>query len=195
MPAIWFIGDTHFGHAKVAEIRGFPDVKAHDDAVASRWLKQVKFDDTVYVLGDISSGSTTGELHALDILMFLPGRKRLIAGNHDSVSSIHRGVSRHARQYGDVFESVNDYGRVRIEGRDVLMSHYPYITQGDGPDRGEARYAQWRLPDLGNLLIHAHTHHTDPFSGSPTGREMCVSWDAWRRLVNLGDVARWIKET
>lgn len=31
-----------------------------------------------------------------------------------------------------------------------------------------------------------------PTSGSWTRRELCVSWDAWRRLVNLGDVQKWI---
>jgi calcineurin-like phosphoesterase family protein len=193
MPAIWFIGDTHFGHAKVSEIRGFADIDFHDLAIQRAWNRQVKADDLVYILGDISGGSRTGEAHALEILANLPGRKVLISGNHDSVSSIHRKPSPHLEQFRNVFERIQDFARIRIEGRDVLLSHYPYASSGDGPGRYGSRYEQYRLPDYGGLLVHAHTHHTDAFEGSYTGREMCVSWDAWRRLVNLGDIAQWVK--
>jgi calcineurin-like phosphoesterase family protein len=195
MPATWFIGDLHFGHQKVSQIRGFSDTSEHDEAIVAKWRRQVHDDDRVFVLGDISSGARQGELAALAILETLPGRKTLIAGNHDSVSSIHRQESPHRLHFAAVFDTVRDYARVRVEREDVLLSHYPYASQGDGPNRGEMRYGQWRLPDLGGRLVHAHTHNADPFNGSPTGREMCVSWDAWRRMVNIGDVARWVKGT
>lgn len=195
MPATWFTGDLHFGHERVAAIRGFDDTSAHDTAIYNRWARQVGHDDIVYVLGDLSAGSARGEAYALSLLAALPGRKRLIAGNHDSIAGIHRRTSPHTAVFRDVFESTHDHGRVRIDGEDILLSHYPYESQGDGPGRGEARYTQFRLPDLGARLIHAHTHHTDPYDGSTTGRELCVSWDAWRRLVNMGDVAVWVRES
>jgi calcineurin-like phosphoesterase family protein len=196
MPGIWFTGDTHFGHAKVAGIRGFVDTTTHDNSISNKWTRQVGNDDVVYVLGDISSGSTTGELHALTILANLPGRKRLITGNHDSVAGIHRRLSPRLTQFRAVFESINDYGRVRVaNGVDVLLSHYPYADSGDGPDRGPMRYSTYRLPNEGARLIHAHTHHTHPTNGSHTGLELCVSWDAWRRLVNLGDITKWLDTT
>ena len=193
MAGTWFTADLHFGHQKVSEIRGFKDPEWHDDSIMSRWERQVTPNDTVYVLGDISSGSADGELKALSLLAYLPGKKRLICGNHDSVSGIHRRVSKHTDRFRSVFESISDHGRVRIDGRDILLSHYPYATQGDGPGRGEARYAQFRLPDQGGRLIHGHTHHTSATGGSSTGRELCVSWDAWRRLVNMGDVVGWLE--
>lgn len=184
MSATWFVGDLHFGHAKVSGIRGFTTTDAHDDSITRQWHKQVQDDDLVYVLGDISGGSRVGEAYALTVLSQLPGRKRLIAGNHDSVASIHRTLSPHLGFYNEVFERVSDYGRVKLNRRDVLLSHYPYVA--DHMD--EARYMQYRLPDLGAPLIHAHTHSTEKGGG----RELCVSWDAWRRLANLGDVARWL---
>lgn len=193
MPGIWFIGDTHFGHQKVSEIRKHRTTDAHDEAIRNKWIKQVQDDDVVYVLGDISAGTTAGEARALEILGSLPGRKRLIAGNHDSIAGIHRRVSPHVAEFREVFEDIHDFSRIRVEGRDVLLSHYPYASQGDGPGRFGSRYGQYRLPDLGGLLIHAHTHSTHPTEGSFVGRELCVSWDAWRRLVNIGDVARWVK--
>lgn len=180
----WFVGDLHFGHKKVSGLRGFGNTDAHDDSITRQWHKQVKPDDIVYVLGDISGGSRTGEAYALTVIDNLPGRKRLIAGNHDSVASIHRAVSPHIDWYNSVFERVSDYGRVKLNRQDVLLSHYPY--RGDHTD--EPRYAQYRLPDLGAPLIHAHTHSSE----RENGRELCVSWEAWKRLVNLGDVAQWL---
>ena len=183
--AQFLVGDLHFGHAKVAELRGYSSTDAHDLALVKQWRKQVREGDTVYVLGDLSSGSRTGEKYALTILASLPGRKRLIAGNHDSVASIHRNLSPHIPLFNEVFERIGDFGRIRYEGREVLLSHYPY---GDEDHTDEARYTQYRLRDEGRLLIHAHTHSTERFNG----RQACVSWEAWNRLVNMGDLKEWV---
>jgi calcineurin-like phosphoesterase family protein len=181
--AIWFIADLHFGHEKVSTLRGFSDTVHHDFAITKKWERQVQDDDMVYVLGDISGGSRVGESHALSILAELPGRKRLIAGNHDSVASIHRKLSPHTELFGQVFERVSDFGRIRLAGRDILLSHYPY----DADHEFKARYIQYRLPNLGMPLIHGHTHSETRFNV----REACVSWEAWGRLVNLGDLVEW----
>lgn len=195
MPATWFIGDPHFGHERVAAIRGYAEPGLHDETILHKWRRQVSEDDVVYVLGDLSGGAPVAERRALGLLSGLPGHKRLIAGNHDSIAGIHRKPSPNTEMFREVFEQIHDYGRIRSEGKQILLSHYPYAAQGDGPGRGEARYLQFRLPDLGAHLIHAHTHHFSATSGSITGRELCVSWDAWRRLVSMGDVAKWLAES
>jgi calcineurin-like phosphoesterase family protein len=182
--AIWFVGDPHFEHQKVAELRGFETTEAHDAKLAWQWNRQVRPDDLVYVLGDCSSGSRTSEAKALEILKTLNGRKRLIAGNHDSVASIHRTLSPHISRFSEVFERVGDFGRIRFERQEILLSHYPY----HGDHVGEERYPQYRLPDLGLPLIHAHTHSSERFNG----RQACVSWEAWGRMVNLGDLKGWL---
>lgn len=192
MPATWLIGDLHFGHEKVASIRGYRSVEEHDAAIVRKWDRQVAPGDIVHVLGDLSAGGAGGELHALEILQGLPGRKRLVAGNHDSVSGIRREISPRTRFFREVFEQISDHGHVRLNRETIYLSHYPYRSQGDGPGRSGSRFDQYRLPDYGARLVHAHTHHAHPTSGSVTGRELCVSWDAWRRLVNLGDVQKWI---
>lgn len=194
MPATFFIGDTHFRHETVSIIRGFADPDAHDAAIIRKWVKQVKSDDLVFVMGDISGGRIEHETEALEILKHLPGRKRLICGNHDSESGVHARVSPNHEMFAQVFEKVSDYGHINLNGRRILLSHYPYWASQDGPGRGAGRYEQYRLPDLGAYLIHAHTHHTDPTNGSATGREVCVSWDAWRRLVDMGDIDQMIKK-
>ncbi len=187
----YFIGDLHFGHEKVSTIRGFESTEEHDDHIVEAWLQTVRKEDIVTVMGDISSGTKAKELRALALLDSLPGRKRLMAGNHDSISGVHRVDSPNKAHFYDVFERINDFGRIRLDGKYFLLSHFPYASQGDGPTRGEGRFMEYRLPDTGMHLIHAHTHHNYPFNGSLTGREMCVSWDAWDRLVGVEDLLTW----
>ena len=169
MSAIWFTADLHFGHRKVAEIRGFEDdefnparaEEVHDEAVFQSWARVVRPQDRVYVLGDISGGSRWGEDYALGFLSILPGEKHLIAGNHDSVASVHRNGYKHMDAFREVFTSVRDFARIRLRKTDVLLSHYPYAYEGDGKDREtKTRYEQFRLPFLGAPLIHGHTHST-----------------------------------
>lgn len=192
---MFFIGDLHFGHEKVAKIRGFDSVEQHDLFIFDQWNKIVREDDKVYVLGDISGGRDEQEYHALEILAQLPGYKTLICGNHDSVSGIQRKYSSRTEHFRQVFERIQDFGRIRMENTQILLSHYPYTSQGDGPGRGEARYREFRLPDTGGLLIHAHTHHTHPTNGSVKGRELCVSWDARRGFTTTAHVSEWVKST
>lgn len=192
MPATFFIGDLHFGHEKVSRIRGFGNTQLHDNAIMRKWTKQVKDDDIVYILGDISSGRRDEEEEALQLLAYLPGRKRLISGNHDSVSGVHKIPSPHRKMFAQVFEKMSDFGHFSMDGRQILLSHYPYWASGDGPERFPARFEEFRLPDTGKILIHAHTHYSNPLTGSATGREICVSWDAWRRMVDQGDIYRMI---
>lgn len=186
MSATWFVADLHFGHERVANIRGFEDDEKHDIAVTESWTKVVRPQDKVYILGDISGGSRYGEEQALYLLGDLPGEKHLIAGNHDSVASIHRNGHKRLGRFLEVFESVRDFARIRLYRQDILLSHYPYAYEGDGKDREQkTRYEQFRLPFLGAPLVHGHTHstvaETDEF-------QYCVSWDAKRGLTPLKDI-------
>jgi calcineurin-like phosphoesterase family protein len=165
---IFHTSDPHFGHVKVAGIRaeamGYSNANAadwvylHDYVLISNWRDLVKPDDIVYVHGDISSGSTAGQIHALAILKDLPGRKRLIIGNHDGVHDMYRDAHTWDAQYRAVFESIHLHGRIRIplaEGHvDALLSHFPYT----GDHKPEDRHTQWRLRDEGLYVIHGHVH-------------------------------------
>lgn len=168
-----FTADLHLGHAKVAGLRGFDDWIHHDAAVANNWRRVVGERDTVWILGDFSCGR---EAHALRVLRNLPGRKRLILGNHDAAHPMHRRAPQALARYGDVFEYVATAGRVKLAGRDFLLSHFPY--QGDHTD--EPRYRQWRLPNLGEALLHGHTHRADQGVHQETfALEIHVGLDAW----------------
>jgi calcineurin-like phosphoesterase family protein len=77
---IWFISDTHFGHAAIIAFgqRPFADTEEMDEALIERWTAHVKPSDLIYHLGDIAWTRA-----GLRLFAELPGTKRLIIGNHD----------------------------------------------------------------------------------------------------------------
>lgn len=203
---LW-VADLHLGHAKVADLRGFASVREHDTHILSQ-LAELDPWDTLWVLGDISSGKPEDERIALALLdQMVNAEMHLIAGNHDSVSSIHRRGFKKQREWLEVFDSVQQLGRVRINGQGVMMSHYPYARSGDGPGRGPGRYNEYRLPDMGLPLIHGHTHHYNPHMEIRTPpaaggvyyasnlldlSQFCVSWDANRGPVDEARLSTWV---
>jgi calcineurin-like phosphoesterase family protein len=78
MAETWLIGDTHFGHRKMPELRGFATIEEHDEALIDRWNAVVRKQDTVWHLGDVLFGR-----HSFACLGRLKGTKKLVAGNHD----------------------------------------------------------------------------------------------------------------
>lgn len=187
-PQTFYTSDLHLGHTKVAELRGFEDFNQHDGALIERWHDTVRPEDTVSVLGDVTGSSSTGKIdYALAILAQLPGRKHLIAGNHDAVHPQHRRTfTAFMPRYLAVFDTVAPFARRRIGGHEVILQHYPYASYGEGPHRGGAeasRDNQWRLPDLGLPILHGHTHQPErehvEYDRSLVSRGIHVGMDAW----------------
>lgn len=200
MSNIWFTSDLHFAHPYVSSLRGFgtcredADTIAHDATLVDRWNKLVGPEDTVWVLGDIV-GKHQDLPYALQLFDELPGVKHLVAGNHDAVSSIHRSAWKHQKTYLDVFASVQNFAKIRINGHEVLLSHFPYI--GTGADHTEdVRYEQFRLPDHGTILLHGHTHSSGREHISDDGTlQVHVGVDAWGMApVSLGTITKIINE-
>lgn len=172
MANVFFTSDLHLGHDYVARVRGFADAARHDVAIVANWSAAVRPDDHVWILGDLAASSPA---YALGVLAGLPGVKHLVLGNHDRAHPMHRDAYRQQAAYLDVFASVQASARRRIQGREVLLSHFPYDR-----DRDEFRFAQWRLADLGVPLLHGHTHGTERLSRSARSTpEIHVGLDAW----------------
>lgn len=198
MSRIHFWSDLHLGHAFVAGLRGFEDTNPeftasefHDEHIRKVWDKHIKDKDHVWLLGDISGGRN--EEYALDLIADLPGHKHLISGNHDSVSSIHRGSWKRQARFLEVFESVQDFARLKVHGVDFLLSHYPYAGAGDHKD--VERYTEYRLTDVGHPLVHGHVHGAWDYELTSSGTPMMnVGVDHWfDRPANLEDVIEWLK--
>lgn len=201
--SVWFTSDLHIGHVKVAEHR-VPSggVQEHDAILATMWDARVQPDDQVWVLGDISSGTKSGQLTALGWLRDRPGHKHLIAGNHDGVHPLHRDSHKWVRPYVlGAFESVQLAAKRRIplaQGHvTAMLSHFPYT----GDHKDEDRYPEWRLPDCGHYVLHGHTHSADHVSvgGAPSRNpvpinQIHVGVDAWGfRPVHLDEIVEMVQ--
>ena len=173
MSNIFFTSDCHFGHKLVSGLRGFDSTDAHDAALIKNWNSVVKADDIVWVLGDLTCARKDEVvLNALDIMSRLPGRKHFIAGNHDPVHPMHKDAWKYQKTYLSAFESVQAFAKIKVAGKPVLLSHFPYKFD----HTNDARYTQWRLPDEGMTLLHGHTHSDVRVS---SGTELHVGLDAW----------------
>lgn len=187
MTAVWYTSDTHFAHNLVAGLRGFATPEEHDEQVIANWNAVVRPGDMAWHLGDVGLGN---EARVLEMAARLNGVKHLVAGNHDRCWSGHRDARKRQRAWLGVFESVQAFAKTRIDGRTVLLSHLPY--EGMGDHTAEERYPQFRLPDLGEWLVHGHTHSSLQIDGP---RSVHVGLDAWGlRPVSEGDVAALIRD-
>lgn len=96
MANIFFVSDTHLGHANILtftgangqRIRPFDSVADMDEHIIDRWNAVVRPQDHVYHLGDVTMerGTLTRCLHPhspLRLVERLCGQKRLVLGNHD----------------------------------------------------------------------------------------------------------------
>ena len=172
----FFTSDPHFGHQKMSDLRGFDDTVDHDLEICCNWANVVNDNDTVYVLGDVCL-SKQKLPYALSAIASLPGRKRLISGNHDACWPGHREHWKWLSKYMEVFESVSPFARIKYEGRPIFLSHFPYTG-----DSGEGeRYSQYRLKDEGHTIIHGHTHSSEVVSYSRRNSvQLHAGLDAWK---------------
>ena len=110
----WVFSDPHFEHEASVAIFGRPFRGCHhgDGYLIEQWTREVRDDDTVICLGDIAMDRPTDGL--IDRLRRRPGRKILVAGNHDH-AHIHR-----LRRAFEVTACVHLAGEP-----DLLLTHVP----------------------------------------------------------------------
>ena len=125
----YVISDTHFGHKKLVEIRGYTTIEEHDRDLIEKWNSIVTDNDTVWHLGDVYFGGAKN--HAM--LGELRGIKRLVLGNHDAYP---------LEIYQQYFRRI--YGAAPY--KDCLLTHVPVHTQQMG--------RRFRL----NVHGHMHSH-------------------------------------
>ena len=110
------IADPHFGHKGVthftkadgSKLRPWDTVEEMDAALVATWNSVVTDHDLVYVLGDFCINR-----RALPLATRLKGRKKLVAGNHDTMR---------AQEYLDVgFEDI----KACVVQADAILTHIP----------------------------------------------------------------------
>lgn len=145
MKDIFFISDTHFGHANAlifkrkdgTPLRSFSCVEEMDEHMVEKWNSVVKPHDRVYHCGDVVINKKS-----LNILHRLNGKKVLIMGNHD--------IFGHAA-YLEHFEDIRAYKVMPKEG--IIASHIPVHTDSlyRFPTNIHGHLHAEKVPDLTNL--------------------------------------------
>lgn len=190
---IFLTSDTHFGHRNIIKYsaRPFGSVEEMNEVMVDRWNEAVSSNDVVYHLGDFAMGKID---ETLPIVSRLNGRITLIVGNHDRPflgyrpggGMDHEGWRQRYIKAG--FHDVRSHQVVPLKDNQFAhMSHFPYA--GDSHSE-EDRWAAFRPIDVGEVLLHGHTHSDVVESVSSIGtRQVHVGVDAWNfRPVALEDL-------
>lgn len=148
MEKIWFTSDNHFCHKNVLSFcpetrQGFTDINLLNEAMIEKWNSTVNHTDTVYCLGDLSFGNAKV---TLEIITRLNGQLNLVEGNHD-----HRWLNNETKKR---FRDIRAYRRVKIQGKTVVLSHYP-MREWDGMHHGSYHlygHVHGNLPGIGRSM-------------------------------------------
>ena len=126
MSCIYLTSDLHIGHENIGKFRKNVDSPGENEAwLADYWDNTVRKRDIVWIMGD---ACFTEE--GLDWYAARPGKKYLVAGNHDDL---------HMSKYLEVFEDVRGF----VKKWGFWLSHAPIHPQ-------ELR---------GRQNIHGHLHY------------------------------------
>lgn len=164
----FFWSDTHFFHKAAAKGRGWGDGTAVEEMNANllKKCKNLRPDDTLFLLGDVSFGKFEETQRLLDLI---PCKKVLVMGNHDS------GLAKHLDK---LFDEVHHLLRVKVveytgpEGHkkknklaEIICCHYPLLV--------------WDKMHQGAWHLHGHCHGSLKWPGNQEGKVLDVGVDAF----------------
>jgi len=155
MSKVFFTSDQHIHHKNILkfEDRPYLDVHEMEEDFVARWNNKVTDKDMVYLLGDLSFGTSD---QTLKFLKRLNGWKCYVFGNHDKPVRNNESVK-------SEFNWCKDYAEVKvmINGHieKVTLTHYPFDS--------------WNRSFHGSYSLHGHTHSTYPSSRNDKRLNVC----------------------
>ena len=181
---IYFTSDLHVYHKNILKFQkdrreaiGITDdmsdteqMHKHNEYIINMWNMTVKKEDHVYILGDVSFGSTED---TRKILERLRGHKHLIIGNHDKSC---KGLENY-------FESVSQIKEFPIkkhmydfleENIYLVLCHFPMVA--------------WNRRLHGAWMVHGHTHNSLCVMNKNSG-ELRVDIGLDSEIANFGLVS------
>ncbi len=159
---VYFTSDSHFGDHRTLNIwkRPFGSVEEMDLLLIERWNGVVGPDDEVWHLGDFAR--KPGDVP--EILERLHGVKHLVRGNNDPSGTL----------AASGWESVQDYAELEVEGRALVLCHYPFRS--------------WNGQGKGTLNLHGHSHGR--LKPMPRQHDVGVDARGWRPVTLAELLAR-----
>lgn len=139
---IWVTSDTHFNHANIIKYcnRPFSSVEEMNETIIANWNKVVRWDDTVYHLGDFALGDKS---LIPNIFRRLPGRINVIMGNHDNFNIMEKIGNEDRLIVGLFWEEI-----IKVGKKTIIMNHFPF---GSLPDPNS---------NYPIIQLHGHVHST-----------------------------------
>jgi len=174
--------------------RDFKTVSEMNSHIVSQYNKYIKEDDVLFMLGDWSFGGIENIWNFRKQL--LCKNIHLILGNHDyphiggnsmrELPNVKRAYPYSATfvdaepeggEYPDyltakeLFSSVQDYLKITIDKKEVILSHYPM--------------AAWDRSYKGSWMLHGHSHGT-MFAGNKTQWAGSDNWYTSGKILDVG---------
>lgn len=149
---VWFISDLHFSHRNILkfqklrqEVLGFtledPDaIKKMDEYMIELWNSQISKRDRVYILGDLSFGTSED---VKKLLSKLNGNKILIRGNHDASTLGLENYFSEVRELKTITFKKTVFPFLE-ENMTCVLCHFPLFT--------------WDRRTHGSIMVHGHCH-------------------------------------
>ncbi len=166
----WVISDTHWMHENILTFKDkndrlirpeFSSVQEMDELMIQNWNKDIRYNDSVYHLGDVTIGNY--EKFCTKIAPRLMGKKRLVIGNHDRLKGT---------RLMDYFEKVALW--MSLDQFNVIMTHIPI----------EERFFRGKCTHN----IHGHLH--DKSLKSPLHANICVEQTGYKP-VNMEEIEKY----
>jgi len=151
---ILFTSDLHLGHEFAARCRGFDNVHDHDNSVIATLEKYCTKRSILWILGDVAM-----KKESLYMLGALPGRLKLVRGNHDNYP---------IKEYLQFFEDI--YGFLMY--KHFWLSHCPIHPQ-----------EMYRAK--ANIHGHIHKNTNSPELPLPYFN---VNWDFHKKPITLEEI-------
>jgi calcineurin-like phosphoesterase family protein len=176
MSNIWFISDTHWGHANIIKYsnRPYADVQEMNEALIDNWNALVKPEDTVWHLGDFAFMSIT---EFKSVLRRLNGKINVVLGNHDKLITENRDE---LLTQGNIV-SIQNYAEVQIGKKFLVLFHYGQRV--------------WNKSHHNSIHLYGHSHGSLP----PYGRSVDVGVDCKEitpeyRPINLEEIFKYMEK-
>ena len=171
---IYFVSDVHLGHINILKYdkerwRLFDNVEEHDTFIIQRINEIVWEDDVLYMLWDLALTSKTKAAELLSQLKC--NNMHWVLWNHDG-----KVGDKDKHVIGKLFLSVEHKIELEIEGRKILLIHYPPVDKN-----GNRKYH----PEKYDIVVHGHTHKSN---GRADWNTIDISYNGGKLIRDLQEI-------
>ena len=189
----YFTADTHFGHSNIIKFENqpfrnqFKNIGEHDEFLINAWNSVVKYEDEIYILGDMFFGNIK---NATWVIHQLRGRKYFIRGNHDKTTL-------QLQNKHNCFEWVKDMYELKVPDEEapkkvqsITLCHYAMIVWN------KSHHGAWQLfgHSHGGLTGIREGHHNEnKWTNMLSPNQFDVGYDVFQRPISYEEVKAVIK--